>query len=380
MRLVGSFVAITFVALTACNAVSDRTAADVRLPPEAPRAEPAMVESDETADSDAGPVRPRASARPVLDEPDLDAEVVSRARAALTCGWGRFGFHYECEAYRAFQSGLPVFKTPTARKTLVRMMEDPSDRVRLLGAMKLWDIDRKAPAMTARVLAAAERETSPIAAREMGIVAGGVDVTLPGVLEIVRRIAKEHPLFELRAGLLTRLLLKNPASDQALELVAELVDDPVPEVSFSAIASLPHRAEVSHESACAVLAKPLASTRPRVAGHAVRQSATMECTSLNDGILGVIDAAISRDKNPDVGLISSVRSICKSATSTPEQKAHGASLAERALKNEKNFVGHRIDAMKALVACEPKAGTAIVKLYRKDIDKRVSEAATDLTR
>ncbi|HTJ84227.1 MAG TPA: hypothetical protein VL400_21050, partial [Polyangiaceae bacterium] len=272
-RLAGARAALgaACLAVTACGAAgagdAERTVtvAGVREAPPPPRECPKLPSA---------PPPPKS----VLDEPELDKEIVGLVRDALACDWGRMGFVYDCEGIRRFTSAWEPFRDGKGQKTLLRMLEDPSEKVRSLAAMRLnYLFESKDPEDVRRVLAVAKREKSAMVARDIGLVVGGIDVDATKTIEPLRELAKDHELYELRVGLASRLLDKNPRSHDALLLTVELTHDKNAEVATAAVGNVAAAKGMYKDEVCAALADAVRTGQDRFVGTAVESLADVGC-------------------------------------------------------------------------------------------------------
>ncbi|NUP06510.1 MAG: hypothetical protein HOW73_10670 [Polyangiaceae bacterium] len=316
----------------------------------------------------------------VLGEPGMDPEIVKLAQAALTCDWGTGGFMFSCQALKDYQS-QPRLRLFESKQTLVRMLEDRNERVRYLGGMKLqFDFKTSDKELARRLVTAARKETSPIVARQIGGALAGVDFEATGIFSDVEELTKSHPLFDFRAGLVSRALRQQSSSRDVFKLTAELAKDPNQNVAMSAVSSLASAAKDFPNDVCPALAAVMRSSQESVASSATMHVGTIACASHRDAFLDAAEAQLSSPRMSPFGLGRALENTCKASDANGAQKTRSASVAEQILKNDKSFHGARIDAMKAILACEPARGVQVVAAYQHDKDEMVRNAATDMVK
>ena len=316
----------------------------------------------------------------VLGETTLDPQIVKLFEAALKCDWGRMGFVYDCDGFRAYTSEWDLFRDEKGTASLLRLLEDPSEKVRTLAAIKLnyqFETDDEDDAR--RVIEDARREKSAMVGRDLGLVVGGIDVEATGTFAEVAALARQHELYELRVGIASRLLDKNQKSHDALRLAVDLTKDKNLEVALAAVQSLVAAKGSYKDEVCGALADVVRSNQERLVAPAVDSISEVGCPAFRDELLATIQTQLETTQYPSYwSFTRALQKTCDASDATPEQRKRSASIATHLIQNEKVFFGARIEAMKVVMACEPNEGERVIKKYKNDKEEKIREAVADL--
>lgn len=165
------------------------------------------------AEVDATPPTPAAA---VSIAPGLDVELTALANAALACPWSDAGLDRSCAGYVSWKQSTLV-REPRANELLTSMLGDPREPVRWLAAETLaWYVESVAPLapLVPSLLDAAKREHSPVVAGRMGEAAAALASPYPAHAESLKYLAREHPLAEMRSGVMVRVDFSRPALEE----------------------------------------------------------------------------------------------------------------------------------------------------------------------
>lgn len=175
--------------------------------------------------SDAAPATPLARG---LDQPTNDARVVLLARAAMACPWTDKGIEESCAALGAWKKAAEV-RAPTADTTLVTILDDPRDPVRLLAGVALAEVARPLHRDGARaklLVEAARGERNDRVGRELGFAVGELDLAATKLEPEVRDLVASHPVSFVRLAIVSRTLKNNPSMFEPIFHLARTERDP----------------------------------------------------------------------------------------------------------------------------------------------------------
>ena len=134
---------------------------------------------------------------------------------------------------------------------------------------------------------------------------------------------------------------------------------------------------------CAFWAKNLAHPDGRVVAEIANGLSQDRCAAYHDRLLTTLersDVALT----PYSSYPGALEDLCKSATVTPRERLRAAAIARRIAANDA-FTGcvpdrTPVDALDAVIACDPKSAKAYLRGFAKAPDGEVKKRALELSK
>lgn len=340
---------------------------------------------------------------------DQDPAITAPVKAVLaTCsatwrpGWG---FEATCPAFQAFSALKIAHGAQDA--TLVRLLDDPDEKVRSLGARGLaaWGgsfaMDK---ALAERVIAAANKETSEAFAGLLGNVAGHIDVAFTGLGEPVKGLVlREGALQELQAGVLSSFLPSNVASPLAFDLTRDMaLRGPSTRARNAAVTALSAAYEKRGDEVCAIWAQALKAPEEQPAANAASRLTTgatwigysqngwsttssffvreNRCAKLQGATLAAIEARAKSDKLVEETWVRALDGVFRDDLHgvPAAEKTQALAIARALVEKKEHSPTLRGHALRFLVRVDP-GGKAFAVKFTSDPDAYVKTVAAELT-
>lgn len=367
--------------------------------------------------ADPGPAAsaaPSASAAPATsteagstsDDPAITASVRAVVDACSASWRSGFGFEPTCPAFQAFSS-LKIARG-AQDATFVHLLDDPSEKVRGLGARGLatWGsafaTDR---ALAERVVTAAGKETSEAFAGILGYVAGRVDAASTGLGEPIKGlVVREGALQELQAGVLSAFLPANPASALAFDLTREMAKrGPTTRARNAAVTALSAVYEKRGDEVCAIWMDALAAPEELPAASAAARLTTgatflgytqngwsttsslfvgeNRCAKLQGAALTAIEARAKAERLVEEGWVTALEGVLRDdLKATPAAEKKRALGVARGLVEKKEHSPTLRGAALRLVAAKDPGGPAYAAKFAGDPDPYLKTVAAGLAK
>jgi hypothetical protein len=301
--------------------------------------------------------------------------------AALACKWESWGLDTSCSAYDAcFDSDL--VKDGKADATLVALIEDARPAARWLGAEILrvhGKAYRESPDLARRVLAAARAEREMAVLRSLGEAAGAIDVTKTGLQKEVEALGRTHPETVLRAALVKRAQMANPAP--LFDFTVTLAEtDPVAEVRIAALdAFWVGTPDGKQTRVCGLWFDRAKADRDEgVASAAAKElffPGSFSCDAHWDALLGLIDARAAAGTADDWSWVTALGHLYDGRHATQAQKSRALAILRTLLANPENSGNARSQCLDKLVRLVPAEAGALAAKYQNDPDASVKASA-----
>ncbi len=370
-------------------------------------ADPAAAGSASTSPTEAS-TAPAASAGTAAggEDPVITAPVkavIATCSATWRPGWG---FEAACPAFQAFSA----LKVPSGAQdaTLVHLLDDPSEKVRSLGArgLAMWGgtfaTDK---ALAERVLAAASKETSEAFVGLLGNVAGHINADVTGLGEPIKGLVlREGALQELQAGVIAGFLPANPASGLAFDLTREMATrGPNTRVRNAAVTALSAVYEKRGDEVCAIWTQALKAPEEVPAANAASRltagaswigysqngwSTTSSylvrenrCAKLQGATLAAIEARAKSDKLVEEGWVTALAGVFRDDLSAaPAAEKQRALAIARALVEKKDHSPTLRGSALRFVAGKDPAGKAFAAKFENDPDAYLKTVAAEVAK
>jgi hypothetical protein len=302
-----------------------------------------------------------------LGRADNDPAVVALLKAALACKPS-----VPCTGALAWDGSEDEFVHGRADPTLVSLLEDPDERVRVLAARKLARHGapfRTERALAERVVAAAEAERGERAAPLLG-----------GLVARVELLARRHPLAVLREAVVEGLFRNNPSSVEAFDLTKNLVGDPDHAVRVAAVGAFWVGGDHWSEETCRFWFDHIDD--PRDEDVAARASELLtrsgRCQAETDALLESAEKRFRAARTDRPAFAAALRNVCEDRKSTDAERARAGALARRLVQEKSIETAVRVEALPAVLACDPAGGRAFVNGFATDKDPEVRDRAVGL--
>jgi len=313
-----------------------------------------------------------------------DPAIEALARAAVGCAAYDGALDSSCPAMRAWSEAKEGFDGK-AEGTLVAMLADGDEKMRYLGAYKLKQCGAAFvgdPALAARVVAAAEKEQSPLVAFELGSVVGHVRVSATGTFDRIAAMVKKHAVRNVRRGILDELLLNNQDSAPVYDLVRGAIADPDPAVASLALHSFWMGGSRHPEETCQVYADNEDNHDEELAAEAANAlSWSGHCASRYDALLASLERRVKTGVSAltSPSFVSAARHVCEDAKATDAQRRRAAQIG-RQVAGKKELAGFlRSGALDTVLRCDGGAGgRAFIGRFKADPDKALADKAREL--
>jgi hypothetical protein len=291
---------------------------------------------------------------------------------------------------------------------LVKLLDDPSDKVRSLGArgLAMWGGTFAADkALAEKIIAAAGKETSEAFVGILGNVAGHIDASATGLGEPVKGlVVREGAPQELQAGVISSFLPSNLASALAFDLTREMAArGPNSRVRNVAVTALSAIYEKRSEEVCAIWMDALKAPEEGPAANAASRLTTgatwigysqngwsttssffvreNHCAKLQGATLAAIDARAKERKLVDDAWVTALAGVFRDdlKTSSAADKTHALAIA-RALVEKKDHSPTLRGAALRFVAKKDPQGPAFAAKFEKDPDVFLKTVAAELAK
>ena len=354
-----------------------------------------------------GSVAPSASAPP-MDLASASAVLAAPVQAVIdTCSsaWRPgAGFEAACPAFQAF-SAVKIARG-SEDPYLVHLLDDPSEKVRSLGArgLAMWGGAFAADkGLAERVITAAGKETSEAFAGILGNVAGHIDAAATGLGEPIKGLViRDGALQELQAGVISSFLPSNLASPLAFDLTREMAArGPNTRVRNAAVTALSAIYDKRAEEVCAIWMDALKAPEEAPAANAASRLTTgaswigysqngwsttssffvreNHCAKLQGAALAAIEARARERKLVEDAWVTALAGVFRDdlKTTPAADKAHALAIA-RGLVEKKDHSPTLRGAALRFVAKKDPQGPAFVVKFEKDPDVFLKTVATEL--
>jgi hypothetical protein len=342
---------------------------------------------------------PTTSARPVSSSPaaagtpvDVEARLGELAKAALTCPWNN-GFTLSCDAFmkwiQAHENAGPT-RGPVADAVLVKMLEDPDEKVRFLAAQSLaQSIDRASrrdAGLAKRILAVAARETKESLAIHLGDVVGQLNFAATGTLDDVKKLLHTHALVVMRYEIIALMMMENIDNDAVFDLPQELIKDSNATVRKAAVDAYRRIAqgEVRRlDDICKFLFSNIENPDQTVAALAGRNLAAVTghtCSADYDVLLKSLETRTrAKSLEDELDYAEGLQKLCENKATTPSQKAKAAVVLKAMAGLDATKLRQvRFFSLNAMVACDPEGSKKWLQGFSNDKDDRLRQHAVDL--
>jgi len=362
----------------------------------------------------AGSAAPSAQAAPASsaavgagnEDPMITAPVkavIETCSATWRPGWG---FEAACPAFQAFSA----LKVPRGAQdaTLVHLLDDPSEKVRSLGARGLatWGVTFATDkALAERVIAAAGKETSEAFAGILGNVAGHIDVSVTGLGEPIKGLVlREGALQELQAGVIAGFLPANVASPIAFDLTREMaLSGPNTRVRNAAVTALSAVYEKRGEEVCEIWTQALKAPEELPAANAASRLTTgaswvgysqngwsttssyfvreNRCAKLQNATLAAIEERAKTTKLVEEGWVTALAGLFREdlPTAPAAEKKRALSVARALVEKKDHSPTLRGSALRFVAKKDPD-GKAFAAKFEKDPDTYLKTVAAEIAK
>lgn len=318
-----------------------------------------------------------------LDDPSVDKVVADAARAAIACEWSAGGgLKYDCPAHKAWKEA-PYLKEGAADPSLTTMLGDKREQVRWLAAEALANQGKaytKNAALAAKVVAAAQAETSSSVAGSIGRAAAKIDLAATGQQAAVETMVRSHALVELRRSLAQHLLWSNK---QLYDLTLQLArTDAVPAVRRAAISApwtgTPNGRE---NDSCSLWLEKVDDPADEVHGEAAYLAAFWSrgggCRTQWDALLGKIEARARGGKVQSSQMASALGYFHGQKLATPAQRQRAVAIAKTIVETTGNSGIARGNALRVIGEVDDGA-KAFAQRFVDDKEFFVKSSAKDV--
>ena len=340
------------------------------------------------------------------DDPAITASVKSVIDTCSAAWRPGFGFEPACPAFQAF-SALKLARG-AGDATFAHLLEDPSEKVRFLGARGLatWGgaylTDR---ALGERVITAAGKETSEAFAGVLGNVAGHIDAAATGLGEPIKGLVlREGALQELQIGVLAAFLPANLASELAFDLTRDMAKrGPTTRVRNAAVTALSAIYEKRSEEVCVIWKDALAAPEELPAANAASRLTTgatwigysqngwsttssflvreNRCAKLQGATLAAIEARAASDKLVEETWVTALDGVFRDdLQGTPAADKTRALAVARGLVEKKEHSPTLRGAALRFIARNDPNGQAFVAKFANDPDTYLKTTAAGLAK
>ncbi len=314
----------------------------------------------------------------------IDPKILALAKKAAACKTYETSFDSSCADYKAWSDAKDDFNEGKNDASLVGLLEDPDEKLRLLGAEKLFQYGQgyqTDKALSARVIVAAEKELTKFAGYDVGRVAGSVKVRETGLFDRVKAMIAKHPVERIRRGILSRFLSSNDDNDAVFAVVRDTVNDSEPEVAGAALSSFWGSGYKKPEAVCAVYRANIDNARDELAADASNSLAwTGRCSADYDALLASLEKrANTTGKWSSSSYSSADRHICEDTKASGPQRKRAAAVARKVAETKTGQKAWtRAAALDAVIKCDPKLGPGFVGKFKSDPDKTIQDKVKEL--
>lgn len=305
-----------------------------------------------------------------------DPAIQALAAKAAACSFEDGAFDEECDAYKAWSEAEEPFEDGKGDATLVSMLEDADEKVRLLATKKSPSpAFVEQPAIRQRLRAAFAKEKNEEVRREHVRIFAKMSAKQPEVVALWQELAK-HPSVEVRHTLGFYLSQPHPA---ALAVSRTLASDPEARVREGALVGIQMATDFGkNEPACQALVEIL-GREDDLDGHVAWTASSTYCASVQAPLLASLLAHTSDAARVDRGVVRyslAVDAFCREGSlATPDQKRKAFEVARRLV--DPKVRSNRSSAVKSLASCDPVAGKPLVAKLAGDKDASVVREAKE---
>ncbi|MDP1823436.1 MAG: hypothetical protein Q8L48_09345 [Archangium sp.] len=322
----------------------------------------------------AAPAAPKAG----LEAPGNDAKVVALARKAMTCTFENSSFDSACADLKAWEAEQDAFRDNKADATLVAFLEDPDEKVRVLGSTRLngWGAGAFADkALSERILTVAEQ---PKGKPSLGQIVGHIRVKQTGLFPRIKALLASTEVGNvMRGDVISSLLAANPESDEVFALTRDLLSDP--ELGRAAFSALDPGGHSKEQETCALYAGLLESADPYLASRSAEKVASFPCPAHFDTLLESLEARLKAKKVTDGYFCDALARVCAESEAPEPQKEKALALTHQIAEDKTIKTPYvRSSAIEAAVACDPEGGKKYIGKFKNDADADVQQKVTRL--
>ncbi len=355
---------------------------------------------------------PATSAAPSASAPPVAAPGVLAApvKAVIdTCSSGfrpGAGFEATCPAFVAF-SALKIARG-AEDASLVQLLDDPSEKVRALGArgLAMWGgaytTDKP---LAEKVIAAAGKETSEAFAGILGNVAGHIDAAATGLAEPIKGLVlRDGALQELQAGVISSFLPSNTASPLAFDLTHDMATrGPSTRVRNAAVTALSAVYDKRGDEVCAIWMDALKAPEEAPAANAASRLTTgaswigysqngwsttssffvreNRCARLLGPTLAAIDARAKSYKLTEDSWVTALAGVFREdlKTTTAADRKQALTIARGLVEKKEHSPTLRGAALRFVAKKDPD-GPAFAAKFEKDPDIFLKTVAAEVAK
>ena len=315
--------------------------------------------------------------------PGNDPSVLLLLRKALACKWEATGASEWCDDVKAWREARETFEHGSNDATLVTLLGDVDDRVRLLAATNLAVFGqryRTDKALAGSVVRAGETERSVRVAAHLGAALARIDVEKTELFDRVRAIAAKHALVALRVALVLALAHENPSSMSAFTLTLDLLRDPDKEVRAAALSALWTCGARHPDEACRAWREHIDDGEDDDLAARATDYLTWAgtCQAHYDALLDSEERRFKAGRTTRAPFARSLGNLCEDPKATAAQRARATDLARRMAEQKTSDRDVRGAALAQVLRCDPANGKTFVQKYATDDDVDVRDRAIEL--
>jgi hypothetical protein len=328
------------------------------------------------------PPPPSAAGRGMY-APGSDPRVLELLRKALACKWEAAGPSEWCDDAKAWREARDIFVGGRADASLVTLLDDVDERVRLLAAQDLAVFGqryRTDKSLADRVVRAAESERSAGVAPHLGAAVARIDVDKTESFDRVRAVATKHALVGLRVSLVSALAQSNSGSTGVFTLTLDLLRDPDKEVRAAALGSLWTAGSRHPEEACRAWREHMDDGADDDIAARASDYLTWagNCQAHYDAFLDSAERRFKAARTTKPLFTKALGNLCEDPKATAAQKSRATDLVRRIAEQKTTDRDVRGSALAEVMRCDPTGGRALVQKYATDDDAYVRDRAVDL--
>lgn len=324
----------------------------------------------------AAPEKPKIG----IDSPKNNPKTVEAAKKALACPW-KDDFDTACEDYKTWLGDRAIYD----EETFISMLEDPDEKVRFLGAKRLYDtlgvLDDKA--LAERLLTVAEKSKTPREQHPLGYSVGKIKLEGTELFPRIKALlnAKETTP-NMRVGILGTLMRTNPENDDVFNLMRESVKNPdfdsnVQSTAFGAMSWHTKPAK------CDAFLEATQDADDGRAGEATQFVLRFDqhCDGHYDAVIKSIEDRVKAKKVPNALFADGLRMLCNpKGTAKPPQVKKAVALSKKIAEDKKLEGRVRASGIIAATDCDPKGAKAYSAKFKKETDEDIKESVARVDR
>lgn len=305
-----------------------------------------------------------------------DQAVVALFKAAIACKVDEEGsLDSECPALKALDDST-LFEDGKADATLLNLIEDGNDKVRLLAYDKLDAAAEKTvqdKAAAERMLAAAEAEKTEANVRAAADVVGRIDVKATGTFDRLKKYFESgsKDVKKRLAGLVVGMSY-NTKNDEVWAWHKSLLGDPEPEVARAAMgAYFGNPGNLRRAEVCVIYKENFGHKDPIVAAKAASGSAgAADCSADLDAAIDEVEKRGKANQIPSdaTDFLWVLGDPYSNSKATPAQKTKKQAVAKGLATNTALPANIRRGALEGVNKADPAAGKALATTLVKDKD------------